>query len=173
MSRLGRERKLHRFSKYPEYLLKALVRIRDAYPALIEQDPTSMPSKWELAQKSGIISSNDLELVYEYRITWSSMIGTPETPEDKERTGILRFVDENLDAAVKEMKERGWLSLVWEGGIWPSSDGVDYGRMLMRHWYVKMWDFFKGDVRTALITVITAVVITIITTLVLRALGWQ
>ena len=169
---LWRYRRLHRFNKYPEYLLRALVRQRDAYPGLAEMDPTFMPSKWELAHKAGLISSKDLKLVYKHHLTSTSMIGSPETPEDEKRIGVLRAVDENLDAAIREMRQRGWLPAVWEGGIWPSTTGVDYGRMLLRPWYCKVWDTVKADARTVVIAVITAIIITVVTTLILRALGW-
>lgn len=74
--------------------------------------------------------------------------------------------------AIDIMVDRGWVSHVHRGDIVLLSPGIDHARWLMRPWYVKMWDFFKGDVRTIVVAIVSAVVITIVTNLVLRALGW-
>jgi hypothetical protein len=67
---------------------------------------------------------------------------------------------------------------IYESGYADSSqsykltrEGICYAYWLMRPWYRKAFDFMKGDVRTIVISVITALIITVATFFVLRALN--
>ncbi len=93
------------------------------------------------------------------------------------REDYSRGEKEEISVAAEQLENRLFMTthgMTFEpehSGIKPTSLVIDHAHWLMHPWYVKMWHFFKGDVRTALIAVITAVVITIVTTLVLRASG--
>jgi hypothetical protein len=49
-------------------------------------------------------------------------------------------------------------------------EGIRYAYWLMRPWYRKAFDFMKGDVRTIVVSVITALIITVATFFIIRAL---
>jgi len=138
--------------KWALQMLKAIVRVYDSDP-LRFSDPGSALDVWELCIKAGIYAEKDVSLQTFYGSPWRDAVG----------------------AVIDEMKGREWVDTnaafgqIW---IWPLPEGIDEGRRLMRPWYQKAWDFFKGDIRTIVITVITALIITVLTTWLLRKLGW-
>ncbi|TET75880.1 MAG: hypothetical protein E3J42_02555 [Dehalococcoidia bacterium] len=50
--------------------------------------------------------------------------------------------------------------------------GIDHGKWLMRAWYRKAFDAVKGDIRTVVVAIITAIIITVVTILILKWIGW-
>ncbi len=133
-------------------LLKAIVREYDSNP-LRFSDPGLALDIWELCVKAGIFTEKDVSLQTFYGSPWRDAI----------------------DSIIAEMRGRKWVDTNDASGqswIWPLHEGIDEGRRLMRPWHHKAWDFIKGDIRTIVITVITALIITVLTTLLLRKLGW-
>ena len=155
-------------SEYPERMLKALVKVRDCCPAMGVDDPTILPTKWHLARNAGIVSARELELAEKYAVSRNSCFMPQELTVEQEVRRLVGVAGD-LDAAMHEMKERGWI-LTWEDHAWPTKDGLDHGRLLMRTWYRKAFDAVKSDIRTIVVAVITAVIVTIATTLIIQLL---
>lgn len=133
-------------------MLKAIIHEYDCNPARFS-DPGLALDIWELAVKANIFKDKDVSMQNFYS-------GHP-------------FRDA-IDTVVDEMKEREWVNTSGTAGqtwIWPLPKGIDEGRRLMRTRYQKVWDFFKGDIRTIIVTIITALIITILTNWLLRVLG--
>jgi len=78
------------------------------------------------------------------------------------------------------MKRRGWVEFSdlgvhgkYSPALFPTiPNGIDHAHWLMRPWYRKALDALKGDVRTIVVSVITAVIVTFLTTWLLRILDW-
>lgn len=49
----------------------------------------------------------------------------------------------------------------------PRAAGLEHARNLTRPWYQKVWEYLKGDVRSVVAAVVTAIV----TTLLMKSLG--
>lgn len=101
-----------------------------------------------------------------------------EIESDKPEVHVLRVWERydlgSLNAAVRLMEGRGWVTCQKEPGIFNvclTPQGIDRARWLLRSRRVQMWDFMKGDVRAIIVAAITAIVVTVVTTLVMRALG--
>jgi hypothetical protein len=133
-------------------MLKVLICEYEDNPARFS-DPGQAIDIWELAVKAGIISGEKVSMQDFYS-------GHP-------------FRDA-IDTVIAEMKRREWISTdstfaqTW---VFLLPAGIDEGRRIIRPWYRKVWDFFKGDVRTIIIAVITALIITLLTNWLLRVLG--
>lgn len=133
-------------------MLRVLIREYENNPARFS-DPGQAIDIWELAVKAGIISDKKVGKQDFYS-------GHP-------------FRDA-IDAVIGEMKRREWIGIggtFGETWVFPLPAGIDEGRRIIRPWYRKAWDFFKGDVRTIVIAVITALVITLLTNWLLRVLS--
>lgn len=159
--------------QYPEQMLKTLVKE-------YEGSEDAKVRAWgmegqKLAIKAGIFSAEVIESAlkgyhYEFDVadySYSSSVDTRPLME--------------INAAVRNMKVRGWITLlsteegVAEDGVYgslkPTPEGMAYAHQIMRPWYHKAWDFFKSDIRTIVVAIITAIIITLLTTLVLRISG--
>ncbi len=159
--------------QYPEQMLKMLVKE-------YESSEDAKVRAWgiegrKLAVKAGIFSAEVIENAlkgyrYEFDVadySYSSSVDTQPLME--------------INAAVRHMKVRGWITIlpteegVAEDGVYgslkPTPKGVDYAHQIMRPWYRRVWDFLKSDIRTIVVAIITAIIITILTTWVLRILG--
>ena len=155
-----------KLSEYPNQMLKALVNAYNQYPGDLSE-PNSGMDLWGLAVSADIISREDVSIFHEH---W---VGGDSTFE------LHGVVVGDIFAAADERRRRGRMRTVKEEFdeqricvLLPTPEGIDYAKWLMRPWYRKMWDLFKGDVRTIIVTVIIAVIITILTNWILRMLDW-
>ena len=160
--------------QYPEKMLKTLVRE-------YEISGDAKVRAWgmeghKLAVKAGIFSAEVIERAlkgykYYYDVGDYSYSGdNPDTPSLME-----------INAAARHMQDKGWITVssaeegVIEDGVYsrlkPTPEGIDYAHQIMRPWHRKAWDFFRSDIRTIVVAIITAIIITLLTTWVLRLLG--
>ena len=49
--------------------------------------------------------------------------------------------------------------------------GIDCARVLLRPWHGKLWDLFRGDLRTIVVSVITATLVTLMTLIIRSCAG--
>jgi hypothetical protein len=159
--------------QYPEQMLKTLVKEYEISGAA-EVRAWGIEGR-ELAVKAGIFSAEVIESAlkgYRYELEFSDYVYSLSV-----NTQPLM----EINAAVRYMKTKGWITLLSreepavEEGVYsslkPTPEGIDYAHKIMRTWYRQAWDFFRSDVRTIVVAVITAIIITLLTTLVLRVLG--
>ena len=144
-------------SKCAERMLIALVKKYDQDPWTLSEPGFGLDG-WDLAGKAGIISAKKIE---EYRR--QALSGYPS--DIPEMTSL--------------MKQRGWIEFSdlgaygkYSKALFPTVEGIDHAHQLIRPWYRKALDVLKGDIRTIVVAVITAIVITLLTTWILRLLGW-
>jgi len=144
-------------SKCAERMLIALVKEYDWNPAMLSEPGFGLDG-FDLAGKAGIISAKKVE---EYRKAFFS--GYPS----------------GIPVMTTLMEERDWVEFSDLGtygehskALFPTVEGIDRAHWLMHPWYHKALDALKGDVRTIVVAVITAIVITLLTTWILRLLGW-
>ena len=83
----------------------------------------------------------------------------------------------NLLEKADMMRKREWAETKededhYERRWHPTPAGIDHARRLMRPWWVKFFDGIKGDVRTSLVSVVFAILTTLLTTLILKLFGW-
>ena len=158
--------------QYPERMLKTLVKE-------YESSEDAGVRAWgiegrKLAVKTGIFSAEVIESALKgYRYDFA--IGDYSYSLSVDTQPLME-----INGAVRYMQAKGWITLLppedgVEDGVYsilqPTPEGIDYAHQIMRCWYRKAWDFFKSDVRTIVVAVITAIIITLLTTWVLRVLG--
>lgn len=79
----------------------------------------------------------------------------------------VSFVD--AETTLSELRRRGYVENVGvEKNVGPTPAGLDYARWLLRPRWQKLLTYFQGDLRAVVVALITA----LLTTLVLRFLGW-
>jgi len=150
-------------SEYPELMLKALVSKWDKHPGELSEPGLGFDI-WDLAIKACIISDEEVSILREH---W---VGGDSNFE------IHGIVVGDIFAAVDLMKQRGWIQTIkteLDGksiyAYKPTIVGLEHGRFLNRScFYRKCWYPIKGAVWTIVIAIIT----TILTTLVLKAIDW-
>lgn len=161
-------------SQYPEQMLKTLVREYEI-SGDAELRAWGIEGR-KLAVKAGIFSDEVIK---------RGLKGYWYNDEVGDYSYSLSNVDTRslieISAAVRYMQAKGWITLSSAGnGVAENSiygrlnltpDGIDYAHQIMRPWYRKAWDFFKSDVRTIVVAIITAIIITLLTTWILRILG--
>ena len=159
--------------QYPEQMLKTLVKEYESSEDA-EVRAWGMEGR-KLAVKAGIFSAEVIESAlkgYRYELEFSDYVYSLSV-----NTQPLM----EINAAVKYMRAKGWITLLSqeepavEEGVYsslkPTPEGIDYAHKIMRPWYRKAWNFFKSDVRTIVVAVITTIIITLLATWVLRILG--
>jgi hypothetical protein len=152
--------------QYPEQMLKTLVKE-------YESSGDAGVRAWgmegrKLVVKAGIFSADVIESAlkgyqYEFDIGEYVYISNVDTRPLKE-----------INAAAEYMQTKGWITLSSTeegmaadgvyGNLKPTPEGIDHAHQIMRPWYRKAWDFFKNDVRTIVVAIITAIIITLLTT---------
>ena len=160
--------------QYPEQMLKTLVR---EYEISGDAGVRAWGMEGQkLAVKAGIFSAKIIERAlkgyrYDFQVgDYSYSLSNPD---------IQSLIE--INAAARHMQAKGWITLlsaeegVVEDGVYgrlkATPEGIDYGHQIMRPWYRKAWDFFKSDVRTIVVAIITAIIITLLTTWALRIFG--
>ena len=160
--------------QYPEQMLKTLVR-KYEISADAEVRAWGMKGR-ELAVEAGIFSAEAMERClkgyeYDYIVCdYAYSVNNPDVELAKEINGAAEY-----------MKDKGWISIssagenMGEEGVYswlkPTPTGIDYAHELMRPWYRKVWDLLKGDIRTIVVAIITATIVTLLANLVLRLFG--
>jgi len=138
-------------------MLAALVKEYEQHPWRLSEPGYGLDA-WDLAAKARIIPDGKVE---EYRQAFLS--GSPEDITEMasliERRGWAKSSD--LGAYARHSR-----------ALWPTPEGIDHAHWLMRPWHRKALDALKGDMRTVVVAVITAIIITLLTTWILRLLSW-
>ncbi len=152
----GKARKINT-SKCAEKMLVALVKEYDQN-AFILSEPGFGLDGWDLAAKVGI---------------------TPAEKVEEYRQAFLSGCPGDIPEMASLMKRRGWVEFSdlgvygkYSPVLFPKVEGIDHAHWLMRPWYRKALDALKGDIRTIVVAVITAIIITLLTTWILRLLSW-
>ena len=142
-------------SEYPERMLKALVKEYDV-PGNVSIRRDGMPLTI-LAVRAGIVED------YETRERISNT--------------VVRLVygdfPSEIEAALRLIEEAGWVTKLGSASdpsIRPTVEGLRHGRWLLRPRYRKAFDAVKGDVRTVIVALVTATIVTIATTLIIEGL---
>ena len=146
--------------EFQDLVLKTLVRL---YRDRTSNGPLQL-REWIEFSKIGLALSLEGDF-------WTK--GDQQTPEQEQADGERT---RNLLQAVEELRLRGLVDadqavVKINVRLRPTKEGLDRVDWLMRPWYRKMFDLYKGDVRTIIVSVITAVITTIVLYFILRALG--
>jgi len=112
--------------------------------------------EWDLAAKADII---------------------PKEAVEKRRLAFYSGAIDDLHFIANLMIEKGWVkSKKFDESsprvLFPTSEGMGHAQWLMRPWHRRMWDYLKGDVRTIIVSVVSALLTTILIYWLSRLLGW-
>ncbi|MDO8751119.1 MAG: hypothetical protein Q7K03_08255 [Dehalococcoidia bacterium] len=160
-----RKRRKPPFGKWPELFLVALVKQYEKAPGVMSA-PGFGETPLDLAVEAGIMS-NAVFKSEEYKTYLQGY----------EWATFQEVTIADVLEATRMMAMRGWAESqrdkVQNESIWlPTLAGIDYARRIMRPWWLKLLDGIKGDLRSILVSVITAIAATVLTTLLLKLLGW-
>ena len=139
-------------SEYPERVLKALVK---EYDSNLEIRSNGMAED-SLAGKAGVVDDYTEEII----------------PNKKWTYGPFQL---EMHAAIRVLEDAKYVTAEWSGSdtlIKPTYEGLDHARWLMRPWYRKISDYFKGDIRTIVIAVVIALLTTLLIHWISQLLGW-
>jgi len=142
-------------SKYPERILKALV--KEYYESGNESIRRDGMALSILAVRAGIVEDHKTQV---------------QVSNTKVCSSYGDFVSET-DAALREMEELGWVKKQGSAGdlyILPTAEGLRHGRWLLLSWYSKAFDAVKAEFRTIIVAVITAAIVSVVTTLIMQLL---
>ena len=138
-------------SEYPNLVLKALLR---EYDSNLEVRNKGL-SETILVVKAGIVKDYEEDIGNNKR-TYGDFVS-----EMKE---VLRVLEDQQYITLSPY--------LVDRFVKPTAKGIAHARWLMRPGYQKAWDYLKGDIRTTVIAVITALLITLLINWILRLLGW-
>jgi len=138
-------------SEYPNLVLKALLR---EYDSNLEVRNKGL-SETILVVKAGIVKDYEEDIGNNKR-TYGDFVS-----EMKE---VLRVLEDQQYITLSPY--------LVDRFVKPTAKGIDHARWLMRPGYQKVWDYLKGDIRTAIISVIASLLTALLTYGILRLLGW-
>ncbi len=156
------KRKTPVFEKWPEKFLVELVKAYERAPGESTQPGFGLDSI-DLAVNTGIVSQQ----VY----------SSPEYLSFRQGDRLAEFDGVQLSdiyAATSQNVKRKWVEVIKHEGypncLVPTPKGIDHAHRLMRPVWIKVYDAAKGDFRNVLVSLITAVIAAILTTLIIQIL---
>ncbi len=132
-------------SQIADKILVALVKIFEAYPAILTEGGFELDI-WDLAAEASIINKNEA---------------------DERRRHFHSGLMDNLPTVTSLLVQRGWVVTHkledYKVALYPTPEGIDHGHWLMRPRYKKVLGYFREYFREIAVASVTAAVTTLVT----------
>lgn len=151
---MGKSKKIKPI-EYAERMLIAFAKESNQSLGLLAE-PGYELDEWDLAAKADII---------------------PKKTAERRRLAFYSGAIDDLPSIANLMVKKRWvISKKFDENsprvLYPTFEGLRHAQWLMRPQHRKVWDYLKGDIRTAVISVIASLLTALLTYGILRLLGW-